>query len=178
MASSSRWITTVRMIAPFAVREQATLVDRGVSDRRTPELISRFARGLVDFMLFGLRRITPAARPAPDGPMRCGSLSAGAAMSSHPARGRGIPGHTSSAFGCTWFLLVTGDCAEVQAIPCGRLWVEQIEEFSDLIRHRPPNPFEREPSEARFLRFDCARSAGAAANDDMGQNDASRITAP
>ena len=84
-------------------------------------------------------------------------------MSSHPARGRGIPGHTSSAFGCTWFLLVTGDCAEVQAIPCGRLWVEQIEEYSYLIRRRPPNPFEREPSEARVLTFDCARSAGAAA---------------
>jgi hypothetical protein len=99
-------------------------------------------------------------------------------MSSHSVRGRGIPGHTSSAFSCTWFLLVTGDCAEVQAIPCGRLWVEQPEEFSDLMRRRPLNPFEREPSEARVRRFDCTRSAGAAANGDMGQNHVSRFTAP
>jgi hypothetical protein len=43
----------------------------------------------------------------------------------------------------------------------GIMW-EFTEQDLGACRH-PPNPFEREPSAARVLRVDCARSGGAAA---------------
>ena len=43
------------------------------------------------------------------------------AKSDHPARGRGIPGHTSSAFGGMRVRLVPGNGLDVQTIPLGCL---------------------------------------------------------